>query len=150
MPYRLIALTSIPALIPQYQALQPQYEVITTNVEASQALELIYQKILSFVDVLIVGNNTLPKHGGSGVNVICVEFKVCLQHLIDQLVIQFTRARIDKVVVVVVPVFDQERLLKPLVVPYQRSANPTPMKKIEPNVIHVSTSFSVNSTKAVP
>ena len=57
--------------------------------------------------------------------------------------------KIDKDVVVIVPVFDQERLHTPLVVPYQRNTNRSLEKKIEPMVIHVSTPFSFNSTKAV-
>lgn len=67
----------------------------------------------------------------------------------DQWVIQFTRSKIDEDVFVIVHVFDQERLTKPLVVPYQRNANPTPVKKIEPIVIHVPALFSFNSTKVV-
>ncbi|KAI5384041.1 hypothetical protein KIW84_071153 [Lathyrus oleraceus] len=65
-------------------------------------------------------------------------------------VIQFTRAKIDEDVAVIVPVFDQERLPKPLVVPYQRNVDLEPVKKIEPMVIHVPAPFSFDSTKAVP
>lgn len=80
----------------------------------------------------------------------CVEFKICLQCLMDQRVIQFTRVKIDDNVDVIVPVFDQERLPKPLVVPYHRSTNLTLVKKIKPMVIHVPALFSFNSTKVVP
>ncbi|XP_050874912.1 uncharacterized protein LOC127078508 [Lathyrus oleraceus] len=45
----------------------------------------------------------------------CGEFKICLQRLMDQQVIQFTRTKIDEDVAVIVPVFDQERLPKPFV-----------------------------------
>ncbi|KAI5398775.1 hypothetical protein KIW84_064234 [Lathyrus oleraceus] len=78
------------------------------------------------------------------------EFKIYLQHLMDQRVIQFTRAKIDKDVAVIVPVFDQERLPKLFVVPYQRNVDLEPMKKIEPMVIYVPALFSFDSTKAVP
>lgn len=62
----------------------------------------------------------------------------------------FTRANIDENVDVIVHVFDQESLSKPIVVPYQRSANPAPVKKIEPMVIYAPDPFSFNSTKAIP
>lgn len=160
--------------------------------------ELIDRKILSFVDVPNFGNNHLPKHGSSSVNVIesstderlmkdvfelktpltvihsrlmeaelvkgvhdkcvacssnhdqCVEFKIRLQHLMDQRVIQFTRAKTDEDVVMIVHVFDQERLPRPFVVLYQRNVDPTPVKNIEPMVIYVPTLFSFDSTKVVP
>ncbi|XP_050897628.1 uncharacterized protein LOC127104486 [Lathyrus oleraceus] len=80
----------------------------------------------------------------------CVEFKICLQRLMDQRVIQFTRAKIDEDVAVIVPVFDQERLPKPFVFPYQRNVDLEPVKKIEPMVIHVPAPFSFDSTKVVP
>ncbi|XP_050909836.1 uncharacterized protein LOC127123678 [Lathyrus oleraceus] len=80
----------------------------------------------------------------------CGEFKICLQRLMDQRVIQFTKAKIDEDVAVIVHVFDQERLPKPFVVPYQRNVNLEPMKKIEPMVIYVPTPFSIDSTKVVP
>ncbi|XP_050890981.1 uncharacterized protein LOC127096459 [Lathyrus oleraceus] len=80
----------------------------------------------------------------------CGEFKSYLQRLMDQRVIQFTREKIDEDVAVVVPVFDQERLPKPFVVPYQRNVDLEPVKKIEPMVIHVPAPFSFDSTKAVP
>lgn len=80
----------------------------------------------------------------------CGEFKICLQRLMDQRVIQFTRAKIDEDVAVIVPIFDQERLPKPFVVPYQRNVDLEPVKKIEPMVIHVPAPFSFDSTKAVP
>ncbi|XP_050895562.1 uncharacterized protein LOC127102203 [Lathyrus oleraceus] len=80
----------------------------------------------------------------------CGEFKVCLQCLMDQRVIQFTRAKIDEDVAMIVPVFDQERLPKPFVVPYQRNVDLEPVKKIEPMVIYVPAPFSFDSTKEVP
>ncbi|XP_050909131.1 uncharacterized protein LOC127122899 [Lathyrus oleraceus] len=80
----------------------------------------------------------------------CGEFKICLQCLMDQEVIQFTRAKINEDVVVIVPVFDQERLPKPFVVPYQRNIDLEPVKKIKPMVIYVPTPFLFDSTKAVP
>ncbi|XP_050919158.1 uncharacterized protein LOC127136663 [Lathyrus oleraceus] len=80
----------------------------------------------------------------------CGEFKIYLQRLMDQRVIQVTRAKIDEDVAVIVPVFDQERLPKPFVVPYQRNVDLEPVKKIEPMVIHVPAPFSFDSTKVVP
>ncbi|XP_050896639.1 uncharacterized protein LOC127103419 [Lathyrus oleraceus] len=80
----------------------------------------------------------------------CGEFKIYLQRLMDERVIQFTRAKIDEDVAVIVPVFDQERLPKPFVVPYQRNVDLEPLKKIEPMVIHVPAPFSFDNTKAVP
>ncbi|XP_050875210.1 uncharacterized protein LOC127078830 [Lathyrus oleraceus] len=80
----------------------------------------------------------------------CGEFKIYLQRLMDQRVIQFTRAKIDEDVAVIVAVFDQERLPKPFVVPYQRNVDLEPVKKIKPIVIHVPAPFSFDSTKAVP
>ncbi|XP_050902816.1 uncharacterized protein LOC127115280 [Lathyrus oleraceus] len=80
----------------------------------------------------------------------CGEFKIYLQPLMDQRVIQFTRAKTDEDVAVIVPVFDQERLPKPFVVPYQRNVDLEPVKKIEPMVMYVPAPFSFNSTKAVP
>ncbi|XP_050897515.1 uncharacterized protein LOC127104371 [Lathyrus oleraceus] len=72
----------------------------------------------------------------------CGEFKIYLQRLMDQRVIQFTRAKIDEDVAMIVPVFDQERLPKPFVVPYQRNVDLEPVKKIEPMVIYVPAPFS--------
>lgn len=80
----------------------------------------------------------------------CVEFKVYLQRLMDQRVIQFTRANIEEDVVMVVLVFDQKRLPKRILAPYQRSVNPTSVKKIGPMVIYVPSPLSFDSTKAVP
>ncbi|XP_050876136.1 uncharacterized protein LOC127079811 [Lathyrus oleraceus] len=79
----------------------------------------------------------------------CGEFKIYLQRLMDQRVIQFTRAKVDEDVAVIVLVFDQERLPKPFVVPYQRNVDLEPMKKIEPMVIYVPAPFSFDNTKAV-
>ncbi|XP_050875214.1 uncharacterized protein LOC127078834 [Lathyrus oleraceus] len=138
--------------------------------------ELIDQKILSFVDVPNVGNNPLPKHDGSGVNAIesstddglikdVFKLKTLLTVVHARLVeaelmngvpdncvrvIQFTRANINEDVAVIVPVFDQERLPKPFVVPYHRNVDLDPVKKIEPMVIYVPAPFSFDSTKAVP
>lgn len=67
-----------------------------------------------------------------------------------QRVVQFTITKIDEDVVVIVLVFDQERLLNPLVVPYHRNTNTTPVKKIDPMVIHVPAPLSFHSTKAIP
>ncbi|KAI5394243.1 hypothetical protein KIW84_061079 [Lathyrus oleraceus] len=154
MPYRLIAHAHIPAPVPQYQAPQPQYQ------------ELIDEEILSFADVMNVGNNPLPKHGGSGVNAIksltdegfikdMFELKTPLivghaRLLEAELMKQFTRVKVDEDVIMIVLEFDQEKLPKPLVVHHQRNSNPTPMKKIDPMVIHVPIPFSFNNTKAVP
>ncbi|XP_050876114.1 uncharacterized protein LOC127079789 [Lathyrus oleraceus] len=80
----------------------------------------------------------------------CGEFKIYLQRLMDQRFIQFTRAKIDEDAVVVMPVFDQERLPRPFVVPYQRNVDLEPAKKIEPMVIYVLAPFSFDSTNAVP
>ncbi|XP_050895954.1 uncharacterized protein LOC127102651 [Lathyrus oleraceus] len=80
----------------------------------------------------------------------CGEFKIYLQRLMDQRVFQFTRAKIDEGVDVIMHVFDQERLPKPFVVPYQRNVDLEPVKKIEPMVIHVPAPFSFDSTKVVP
>lgn len=59
----------------------------------------------------------------------------------DQRVFQFTIVKIDEDVVVIVPVFDPEKLPKPLEVPYQRNTNTTPVNKIEPMVIHFPSPF---------
>ncbi|XP_050890936.1 uncharacterized protein LOC127096407 [Lathyrus oleraceus] len=67
----------------------------------------------------------------------------------DQRVIQFTRAKIDEDIVVIVSVFDQERLPKTFVVPYQRNVDLEPVKKIKPMVIYVPVPFSFDITKAV-
>ncbi|KAI5402917.1 hypothetical protein KIW84_050493 [Lathyrus oleraceus] len=80
----------------------------------------------------------------------CGEFKIYLQRLMDQRVIQFIRAKIDEDVALIVPIFDQERLPKPFVVPYQRNVDLEPVKKIEPMVIHVPAPFLFDSTKVVP
>ncbi|XP_050910073.1 uncharacterized protein LOC127123946 [Lathyrus oleraceus] len=70
--------------------------------------------------------------------------------LMNERVIQFTRGKIDEDVAMIVPVFDQERLPKPFVVPYQRNVDLEPVKKIKPMVIHVPAPFSFDSTKVVP
>ncbi|KAI5421486.1 hypothetical protein KIW84_045063 [Lathyrus oleraceus] len=78
------------------------------------------------------------------------EFKIYLQHLMDQWVIQFTKAKIDEDVAMIVPVFDQERLPRPFVVRYLRNVDLEPVKKIMPMVIYFPTPFSFDSTKVVP
>ncbi|KAI5419567.1 hypothetical protein KIW84_043653 [Lathyrus oleraceus] len=78
------------------------------------------------------------------------EFKICLQRLMDQQVIQFTIAKIDEDVDVIVPMFDQERLSKLFVVPYQRNVDLEAVQKIEPMVIYVPAPFLFDSTKVVP
>ncbi|XP_050893409.1 uncharacterized protein LOC127100312 [Lathyrus oleraceus] len=131
--------------------------------------ELIDQKILSFADVPNVGNNPLPKHDGSGVNVIesstgdgLIKDVFKLKTLLTVVHARLMEAELmkgvhdncvrkdDEDVVVIVPVFDQERLPKPFMVSYKRNVDLDPVKKIEPMVIYVPAPFSFDSTKAVP
>lgn len=68
----------------------------------------------------------------------------------DQHVIQFTKTMNDESASVIMHIFDNERPLKPLVIPYIRNTNPTPVRKIEPMVIRVPTPFSFDGTKVMP
>ncbi|XP_050896552.1 uncharacterized protein LOC127103327 [Lathyrus oleraceus] len=131
-----------------------------------QVQELVDQKILFFADVPNVGNNPLPKHDSSGVNVIesstddglikdVFKLKTLLTvvhaRLMEaELMNGFTREKIDEDVAVIVPVVDQERFPKPFVVPYQRNVDLEPVKNIEPMIIYVPAPFSFDSTKVVP
>ncbi|KAI5407088.1 hypothetical protein KIW84_053370 [Lathyrus oleraceus] len=134
MPYRPIAHVPIPAPVPHYQVPVPQYQAPQPQFQAPPPQ---YQQRNQ--------QNNQPRP---------------IQHQrpnqqrpyqqYNNRVIQFTRAKIDKDIIVIVPVFDQERLPKPFVVPYQRNVDLEPVKKIEPMVIYVPAPFSFDSTKAVP
>ncbi|XP_050877309.1 uncharacterized protein LOC127081066 [Lathyrus oleraceus] len=139
----------------------PKHDVSGVNAIDSSTDDVLVKDMFKFKTLLtVVHARLMEAELMNGVHDNCVvcssnpdqcgEFKICLQRLMDQRVIMFTRAKIDEDVVVIMLVFDQERLPKPFVVPYRRNVDLEPVKKIEPMIIYVPTPFSFDSTKAVP
>ncbi|XP_050893526.1 uncharacterized protein LOC127100414 [Lathyrus oleraceus] len=114
--------------------------------------ELIDQEILSFFEEKPnVKTNPLPNHSGAAVNAVIKEetvesilrveeLKGCVQELMDQGLIQFSKPQAAEEVTVI----------EPIIIVYRKKKVEAPPKRIQPIHFRVPTPFPYQNTKAVP